>query len=78
MGSEEHRPPEQPTARLRRRKRDAVDSSMEHIEASVDNDAERKQGMKRRQTDRPLVETQHYVRYIVNTRVQVIWEVLFA
>ena len=78
VGNEEHRSPEQPTARPRRRERDNVDSSMEQIEASVDNDTKRKQELSCRQTDRPLVDAQHYVWYRVDMRVQTVWEFLLA
>ena len=78
VGNEEHRSPEQPTARPRRRERDIVDSSMEHIEASVDNDTKRKQDLCCRQTDGRLVDAQHYVWYRVDTRLHIVWEFLLA
>jgi hypothetical protein len=78
VGSEEHRAPEQPTARPRRRERDIVDNSMEHIEASVDNETKRKQEINCRQSERPLADAQRYVWYRVDIRVQIVWEFLLA
>ena len=69
VGSKQLRPVGQPFARPRRRERDVVDSSVEHIDTSVDNDPKRKQELSCRHTDRPLADTQHYVLYLVNARV---------